>query len=50
MRHQTLNDFHYYGNEVDKYAPDIYELQYPIDSKLKYTVYCVDDNVTLIFE
>lgn len=36
VSHQTQNDFHYYGDDVDKYVPDVWEKEIVIPEGFKY--------------
>ena len=40
VSHQTLNDFHYYGDAVDDYVKDIYEDEVIIAYNVKYKLIC----------
>ena len=36
VSHQSQNDFHYYGDDVDKYVPDVWEKEIVIPEGFKY--------------
>lgn len=36
VSHQTQNDFHYYGDDVDKYVPNVWENEIVIPKSIKY--------------
>lgn len=47
VSHQTQNDFHYYGDEVDKYVPDVWEESKIIADDVNFVAHCLEDNVIL---
>ena len=47
VSHQTQNDFHYYGDSVDKFVPDIWEESKIISDNVDFVAQCLEDNVIL---
>lgn len=47
VSHQTQNDFHYYGDDVDKYVPDVWKKSKIIADNVSFVAQCLEDNVVL---
>ena len=47
VSHQTQNDFHYYGDSVDKFVKDVWEESKIISDNVNFVAQCLEDNVIL---